>query len=143
MEEKKIATSVDILINVGSYEHIQITKYAEKKITYSSPEDMIKQEDLLTEELTNDIIRTMRAMPNKLGKKTSANTAIEEKIAKKVPEWLQNNIEPNIANNAKTQHDKNKASASVKVEEAKADIKEVFADKSDNVGDVDGDDLFE
>ena len=143
MEEKKIATSVDILINVGSYEHIQITKYAEKKITYSSPEDMIKQEDLLTEELTNDIIRTMRALPNKLGKKTSANTAIEEKISKKIPEWMQNNIEPNIANNAKTQHDKNKANASAKVVEAKEDIKEDFADKPDIASDIDGDDLFD
>ena len=41
MEEKKIATSVDLLINVDRFEHLQITKYSEKKITYESQEEMV------------------------------------------------------------------------------------------------------
>ena len=139
MEEKKIATSVDILINVGNYEHIQITKYAEKKITYTSAEDMIKQEDQLTEELTSDIVRSMRALPNRLGKKTTAHTEIEEKITKKVPEWLLDNVEPNIANNAKTQNDKNKAKANIEEQKVK---KEKTQEVKETSFEADGEDLF-
>ena len=120
MEQKKIATSVDVLINVGAYEHIQITKYAEKSISYSSQEEMLKKEDELTNELVADVIRTMRSMPEKLGKKTTAHTEIESKIAKKVPEWLNGNVEPNIANQAKTNFNANIAKANVDIEAKKA-----------------------
>lgn len=116
MEQKKIATSVDVLINVGAYEHLQITKYAERSISYSSKEEMLEQEDALTNEVVADLIRSMRSMPEKLGKKTTANIEIEAKIAKKVPEWLNGNVEPNIANNAKIQHDTNKAKANAEIE---------------------------
>ena len=111
MGEKKIATSVDILINVGAYEHIQITKYAEKKITYETPEEMVQKEDLLTDELVKDILRTMRSIPDKLGKKTDAVAKIEEKIGKKMPTWLEEGVEPNIANMA--QKNANKATEEV------------------------------
>ena len=97
MEQKKIATSVEIMIHVGQFEHIKINKYGEKNIEYSSKEDMVKQEDSLTEELVTDIIRTMRSLPDRLGKKTDAVRNIEEKIEKRMPEWLSNNNEPNIA----------------------------------------------
>jgi hypothetical protein len=117
MEEKKIATSVDILINVGAYEHIQITKYAEKKITYENPEEMTKKEDQLTDELVKDIIRTMRSMPDKLGKKTSAVPAIEEKIGKRMPTWLEEGSDPNIANAAKDSAIKNTSDAYAKNED--------------------------
>ena len=119
MEQKKIATSVDVLINVGAYEHIQITKYAERSISYGSKEEMLEQEDALTNEVVADLIRSMRSMPEKLGKKTTANIEIESKIAKKIPEWLNGNVEPNIANNAKTQYDNNKAKASADIEAKK------------------------
>jgi hypothetical protein len=119
MEEKKIATSVDVLINVGAYEHLQITKYAEKKITYDSQEEMIRKEDQLTDELVKDIIRTMRSMPDKLGKKTTAVASIEDKISKKIPAWLEDGVEPNIANTAQKVAIKSVADASAKVETAK------------------------
>ena len=117
MEEKKIATSVDVLINVGSFEHLQITKYAEKKITYETPEEMIQKEDQLTDELVKDVIRTMRSMPDKLGKKTDAVTKIEEKINKKIPTWLEEGSEPNIANLAKDNIAKVVAEVNAKKEE--------------------------
>ena len=149
MEEKKIATSVDIIINLGNYEHIQITKYAEKKIAYTNAEDMVKQEDQLTQELTSDIIRTMRALPSKLGKTTTANIAVEEKIAKKIPEWLLDNVEPNIANNALIQHDKNKAKAVEDKAESKptgnifgSENKESASQSTEENFDADGEDLF-
>jgi hypothetical protein len=122
MEQKKIATSVDILINVGSYEHIQITKYGEKNISYDSKEDMVKQEDVLTDELVADLIRTMRDIPEKLGKKTTANIDIMPKISKKIPEWLNGNVEPNIANQAKNKSDSNTANANAKSEAKKVEI---------------------
>ena len=116
MEEKKVATSIDILINVGQFEHIQITKYAEKKITYESSDEMIKKEDEVTSELVSDIIRTMRGLPEKLGKKTNAISAIEEKIQKKIPEWLANNPVPNLA---KDKFELAQAAVSSKVEAKK------------------------
>ena len=119
MEEKKIATSVDILINVGAYEHIQITKYAEKKITYENPEEMVQKEDLLTDELVKDILRTMRSIPDKLGKKTDAVAKIEEKIGKKMPTWLEEGSEPNIANMAQKNANKAIEEANAKKEDDK------------------------
>lgn len=99
-EQKKIATSVEIMIHVGQFEHIKINKYAEKNIEYSSKEDMTKQEDVLTDDLISDIIRTMRLIPGKLGKKTNAVAEVEERIEKRIPEWLNSNNEPNIAKKA-------------------------------------------
>ena len=45
--EKKIATSVEVLIQPVRFESIRITKYSEAKIEYSSEEERIKQEDAL------------------------------------------------------------------------------------------------
>lgn len=117
MEEKKIATAVDVLINMGQFEHLQITKYAEQKITYENENEMIQKEDKLTEELVQDIIRTMRSMPDKLGKKTNAVVNIEEKIKKKIPTWLEEGSEPNIANLSKTNSEKSMAESSMKLEQ--------------------------
>ena len=120
-ETKKIATSVEIMIHVGQFEHIKINKYGEKNIEYGSKEDMIKQENVLTDELINDIIRTMRALPDKLGKKTNAVTEIEEKIEKRIPEWLQTGSEPNIA---KKTYESNKSVDNAKKESEKESEKE-------------------
>jgi len=147
MEQKKIATSVEIMIHVGQFEHIKINKYGEKNIEYGSKEDMIKQEDVLTEELTNDIIRTMRALPGRLGKKTDSVTEIEEKIAKRIPEWLQAGSEPNIAKKTH-ENDKSKDNAEKEAKkEALGAQSNTVVDKStldkelDNIG-YDDDDLF-
>jgi len=128
MQEKKIATSVDLLINVGQYEHIQITKYAETKIEYNSKEDMVAKEDQLTTELVDDIIRTMRGIPERLGKKTTAVSAIEERIQKKIPEWLNNSTEaPNLA---RKKFEDNQAKESALREEQKSDISELLGDNT-------------
>ena len=114
MEKKKIATSVDILINVDRFEHIQITKYSEKEITYETPEEMIHKEDQLTDELIKDVVRTMKSMPEKMGDKAKSVGADEEwkdKLEKKIPTWLQDGAEPNIANTAQKNTDKAVASA--------------------------------
>jgi len=98
--EKKIATSVDILINVAKYEHITVTKYSEKKISYESAEEMIQKEDELTAELLNDVKRSLEKCKEGFGKKVAAIADFEENMQKKIPEWLEDGPEPNIANKA-------------------------------------------
>jgi len=80
MEEKKIAETINIRINLGNFNHIDITKYAEKKITYETKEEMVQKEDELTDELLVNIIRNMRTIPEKLGKKTNAIAEVEDRI---------------------------------------------------------------
>ena len=99
--EKKIAETVSVRINVGNYQHIEISKYAEKKIEYNNEEEMKKQEDQLTDELIANLVRNMKTIPEKLGKKTDAVVAVEESIIKAIPKWLEEQPEPNIANKAK------------------------------------------
>ena len=131
MEEKKIATSVDILINVDRFEHLQITKYSEKKITYSTQEEMIQKEDQLTNELMQDVIRTMRSTPSafkamtaeKLEKIETTTKAMEDKISKKIPSWLEEGGIPNIANAAQANATKAVAEAHAKQEDLKQDAK--------------------
>ena len=104
MSEKKIAECINVRINVGNYQHIELTKYAEKTITYNNPEEMVKKEDELTDELVTNLIRNMRQLPDRLGKKTNAVAEVEESISKAIPDWLKNGDVPNIANNAKKEH---------------------------------------
>jgi len=120
--EKKIATSVDILVNIDRFEHLQVTKYAETKITYENEEEMIQKEDELTNQLINDVLRTIRVIPGKmgqnplLGQKMDAVTKIEEKISKKMPAWLEEGGVPNI-NTAKKKYQAAVASDYSKKEE--------------------------
>jgi len=118
--EKKIATSVDLLINIDRFEHLQITKYAETKITYENEAEMIQKEDNLTNELINDVLRTVRAIPGKMGQnllsenKIEAVTKMEEKIGKKMPAWLEEGGVTNIANTAKKNYQTAVANNNVK-----------------------------
>lgn len=97
MTEKRISESINVRINVGNFQHIQITKYAEKTITYESAEEMVKKEDELTEELLANLIRNMKTIPSRLGKTTNAVVEVEESIIKVIPEWLEESPIPNLA----------------------------------------------
>jgi hypothetical protein len=88
MPDKKIASSLNVRINVGNYQHIELTKYAEKSIAYDTKEDMVAKENELTEELLSDMIRSMRTIPERLGKKTNAVQEIEERITVSIPEFM-------------------------------------------------------
>lgn len=138
MEEKKIATSVDILINIDRFEHFQITKYSEKKITYESQEEMVQKEDQLTNELLSDIRRSLKLFCDNLGsiskeinQKMEAVSKIEDKIGKKMPTWLEEGSDPNIANKAKENSVKAVAEAHVKLEDFKAKEKANKAETAD------------
>jgi len=99
MNEKKIAECINVRINVGNYQHIDITKYAEKVISYETKEEMILKEDELTQDLLDNVIRNMRTIPSRLGKETEAVDKYEDSIKKSIPEWLANDPIPNIVGN--------------------------------------------
>lgn len=109
--DKKIATSLEVLIKVAQYESIRLTKYGETKIEYSSKEEMIQKENQLQAEVMDDLLRSMRALPNQIGKSANAVVEIEEKIQKRIPEWLEKGAEPNIADTAKKSAEKSEAIA--------------------------------
>jgi hypothetical protein len=142
MEEKKIATSVDILINIDRFEHLQITKYSEKKITYETNEEMVQKEDQMTKELVADIRRTLKkcyedfsGVSKEIAQKMESVTKIDGKISKKMPTWLEDGYEPNIANSAKKQAIKSEADAYVKKEDREEELnkrKEVSESETEN-----------
>jgi len=110
--EKKIATSVESLIKVAQYESIRITKYGEARIEYNSLEEMQNKEDDLSNEVIADLERCLRKLPEKFAK--ASETIVEDfgdKIYNKIPEWLKDGPEPNIANRAKSSHESSDAKA--------------------------------
>lgn len=115
MSEKKIATSIDILVNVDRYEHIEITKYGERIIQYDTDEKRIIEEDKLTKEIMEDGLRSLDIIAKTIGGKTTEPVnAIKDKIRKKIPTWLEEESEPNLANLAESQHKKHVAKKEVK-----------------------------
>jgi len=123
--EKKIATSVEVLIKVAQYESIRLTKYGEAKIEFDSSEERIEKEERLSDEVILDLVTTMRALPEKLGKQPNAVMEIEEAIQNRIPEWLDNGPVPNIADDAKKSCEKSEgiAHAENEVRKEKVDTK--------------------
>jgi len=125
MFEKKVATAVDILVNVDRYEHIKITKYCEAKIEYETEEERIQKEDQLTLECISDLIRGQDIISKTIGGKVVAPCeAIKGKIAKKLPAWMSEGPEPNIANAALENHNESVARNDAQTEKAKEQIVE-------------------
>ena len=125
MFEKKVATAVDILVNVDRYEHVKITKYCEAKIEYETEEERIQKEDQITLECISDLIRGQDIISKTIGSKVVAPCeAIKGKIAKKLPTWMSEGPEPNIANAALENHNESVARNDAKIEEAKEQIVE-------------------
>jgi hypothetical protein len=132
MSEKKIATAIDILINVDRFEHVQITKYAEKKIDYETEEERIAAEDALTAEVVEDGIRSLKIVSDTFGGKTVEPTqAIMEKIRKKVPTWLEEGPVPNLAED---KYKKGVAENEAKQEENKVEREARSDEMSDVLG---------
>ena len=126
IKEKKIATGIDILVNVDRFEHIQISKYGEAKIEYSSDQERKDLEDQLTAETLEDGFRSLKIVTDVLGGKTvEPCQAIVEKIRKKIPMWLEDGPEPNIANLPKTTNNKRLAGNSIKADEVKKEAEEI------------------
>lgn len=118
MEQKKIATAVDIMIKTASYEYVHITKYSEKNISYDNKDEMVAKEDEHSKDTVEDIIRTIRAIPEQMKKSTLSvvNDEAEKKIQKRIPEWLEVGPEPNIASSIANTAKKNDTSVRAEIE---------------------------
>jgi hypothetical protein len=116
---------------------LQITKYGEKKITYENEEDRIKQEDELTKETMTDTMRSLKiAVEVAAGKIEKPVETVKDKIISKIPKWLEEGPEPNLANTAKKIFDKNIANAEAEKEQANKDKKDSSEEVSSIIDDV-------
>jgi hypothetical protein len=117
MSKKRIISeSINIRINVGNFQHIEIIKQAQEEISYESEEDRIEQEEALTSDLITSVVRSMRSVPEKLGKGVANAQEVEESIAKAIPAWLNEKV-PNIADNPKKKLIQVSAEQKAKVDE--------------------------
>lgn len=111
--KRKIAGCVNVRIRAGDYQHIEVVKYAEEEIEYSSVAELKEKEDALNSDLVDCMLRGLTATANKLGKGKAEAIEVEQTLSKAIPEWLANDPVPNIANGAKkilnTVADKQKA----------------------------------
>lgn len=94
--QKKISESISVRIKVGDYQWVEISKYAEKTIEYQTEAEMIKLEDQLTDEITSNIIRNMRRLPERLGKKDIPIQEVESGIVRTIPEWMEEHNRNNV-----------------------------------------------
>lgn len=106
MSKRKISECINVRIAVGNFQHIEITKYAEEEIEFSSSKERLEKEDALRTDVVENLIRSMKAIPERLGKGIENAIEVEEAIKKKLPEWLANNPIPNVANGAIKINDK-------------------------------------
>lgn len=165
MSKKRIISeSVNIRINVGNYQHIEITKQAQEEIEYDSEEQRLKLEEALQNDLISGIISSMKKIPEKLGKGVASVQEVEQAISKAIPEWLDKGPVPNIANEPKKNSDKvaleqkaNKDQAKEKADsllaveepkkvvktEVKPNVEDVSLDIDVDVDSFDDVDLFE
>jgi hypothetical protein len=99
--KRKIAECINVRINVGNYQHIELTKYGEEEIEFNSPEERIEKEDSLRNDLLTSLIRSMKVIPERLDKGIEQAIEVGNAIKKAIPEWLAKGPIPNIANGAK------------------------------------------
>ena len=74
-----------------------MTKYGEEEIEFTTKEERIKKEDSLRDELVASLVRSMKAIPEKLGKGIEQAVEVEESIKRAMPSWLATNPVPNLA----------------------------------------------
>lgn len=126
--KRKIAGCVNVRIRAGDYQHIEVVKYAEEEIEYSSKEELKEKEDALNSDLVDCLFRSLKSTASKLGKGQAEAIEVEESISKAIPAWLANDAVPNIANQAikvlNTVADKQKAEKDKAIKTEKSVIME-------------------
>lgn len=101
MSTRKIASCVNVRVNLGNYQHVELTQYSEEEIDYVNDAERIAKEDALSKDLADAIVRSLRALPDRVSKGAVEVAAFEELVKAGIPQWLVNNPIPNIANKAK------------------------------------------
>jgi len=99
--KRKISGCVNCRIRAGDYQHIEVVKYAEEEIEYSSKDDLKAQEDALNDDLIDCMLRSLTKTAERLGQGKAQAIEVEETLSTAIPEWLANDPVPNIANGAK------------------------------------------
>lgn len=132
MSKRKISECINIRINVGNYQHIELVKYAEEEIEFSSVAERQQKEDQLRDDLVQSMIRSMKAIPEKLGKGIENAVEVEQSIKKAIPEWMEKGGVPNIANNAKKIEIKTAAEQKDTKDKATADSEQFEVKQSTN-----------
>jgi len=132
---RKISECINVRINVGNYQHIEITKYAEEEVAYETKEQLIELEDALNSDLVDSIVRSMRTIPDRLGKGVQNAQEVEESISKAIPEWLEKDPIPNIANGARKNSIRNSAEQKAN-KDKQSDILDVEETKQSDILDV-------
>jgi hypothetical protein len=105
MSKRVISECVTVRVNVGNFQHIEITKQFQEEIEYTSDEGRLELEGQLSKDVVDSVINSMRLVPGRLGKGVDNAQEVEDAISKSIPEWL-NNAPPNLANNPKINSDK-------------------------------------
>lgn len=141
--KRVISECINIRINVGNYQHIEITKQASEEIEYSSEAERLTLEENLTTDLVDSIVKTMRTVPARLGKGIENAQEVEEAISKAIPEWLENNP-PNLADKPREAANRSAAEAKEVIDRASEDILDVDEESVDEESvDTLEEDLFE
>ena len=107
MRKKRIASALNIRVNLGNYQHVQLTKYVDEVIEFDNDEQRVELEDRLHNELLTQMKKELEATPKhfKLGQDAEVIQKVEEAIATSIPAWLENDPVPNIANAALDAHE--------------------------------------
>jgi len=104
MTQRKISECINLRINLGTSQHIELSKYAEEEIEFVDKADLIKKEDSLRDDLVASLRRSLEAIPEMLGHGKAEAVEIQESIQTAIPEWLEKGSVPNIANVPKARH---------------------------------------
>jgi hypothetical protein len=117
MTKKKIAETLNLRVNIGNYQHIEISKYAEQEIEYETKEEMIEKENAFTSDLLDNLVRNLDVIPQKVSKVEEVSVLkVKESIGRAIPEWMNDNQEPNLAKKKSIQSEAEQVEQAEKVE---------------------------
>lgn len=95
--KRKIAESINLRINIGNYQHIELVKYAEEEIEYANDKERVDAEKSLTNDLVDSLNNSIEIITEKTGRGRKEVIEVEQSLLKAVPEWLNDKNVPNIA----------------------------------------------
>lgn len=127
MAKRVISEAINIRINVGNYQHIEITKQAQEEIEYSSESERLEKEAELSKDIIDSVISSMKLVPERLGKGVENAQEVEDAISKAIPEWLNENP-PNLSNVPKKNSDKVAAEQKSNKDEAAGSLDNLLGD---------------
>lgn len=147
MTNRKIAECINVRINVGNYQHIEITKYAEEQIEYDSQDERIAKESELRDDLIDSLLVSMEKVAKKMNVGIEQAIEVQESISRAIPEWLKNNPIPNIANQASKGNKKIASEQKQSKINNEKNLSEVIIDEktpdTDKINKITDDDFFD